>query len=196
MHTRAHSPIHIQLWVNQTNQAATAATAKNHNFHFLCVARLPQWRLHYNLKFDQIRISHSDLLHHKWKCWKLIVDRVAMQLAYQNENILLSSAAATSFFLFLVFHHNKSSCPREHIANLSLVFLSCRFEINLHLCELLRVLYAFLFRMRWHRLSLLNQHRLHDVCHQLIRPRFDISVQLNRSQNGFSCSNLVFRGEL
>lgn len=121
MHTRAHSPIHIQLWVNQTNQAATAATTKNHNFHFLCVARLPQWRLHYNLKFDQIRISHSDLLHHKWKCWKLIVDRVAMQLAYQNENVLLSSSA-TFFFLFLVFHHNKSSCPREHIANLSQFF--------------------------------------------------------------------------
>lgn len=81
MHTRAHSPIHTHSTVSEPTKQQQQQQRKITTFTF-CVARLPQWRLHYNLKFDQIRISHSDLLRHKWKCWKLIVDRVALQLAF------------------------------------------------------------------------------------------------------------------
>lgn len=53
--TRAHSPIHIQ----RTNGSSTSKNKSQLSLFY--VARLPQWRLHYNLKFDQIRISHRCL---------------------------------------------------------------------------------------------------------------------------------------
>lgn len=182
-------------WTNQpTNQQQRKITT----FTF-CVARLPQWRLHYNLKFDQIRISHSDLLRHKWKCWKLIVDRLALQLAFRHTKLTIVWKCTKFSYRLRVFFPLPCLSSQQIVMppRILQIFLSCCFEI-LYLCECVCVSCWFgycilFFWLGWHRLSQLNQHRLHDVCHQLIRPRFDISVQLNRSQNSFSNSN-CFRG--